>query len=87
MAWFVHDGSRRFPGPSGPFSTSLAPSGGLHQTTRSAGSTWFCLGQTHVRAGQLLAQQPWTVLARRAGGLDGAASRLALLGPGQAGAA
>jgi hypothetical protein len=26
-------------GPSGPFSTSLAPSGGLHQTTRSAGST------------------------------------------------
>jgi hypothetical protein len=31
--------SRGFAGPSGPFPALLAPSGGLHQTTRSAGST------------------------------------------------
>ena len=28
-----------FAGPLGPVPTLLAPSGGLHQTTRSAGST------------------------------------------------
>ena len=31
--------SRGFVGPSGPFPALLAPSGGLPQTTRSAGST------------------------------------------------
>src|SRR6516164_8553593 len=35
----LSNGSRGFAGPSGPFPASLAPSGGLHQTTRSAGST------------------------------------------------
>ena len=33
------NGSRGFVGPEGPFPALLAPSGGLHQTTRSAGST------------------------------------------------
>ena len=37
--WRLSNGSRGFAGPSGPFPASLAPSGGLHQTTRSAGST------------------------------------------------
>src|SRR5467141_376937 len=35
----LSNGSMGFAGPSGPFPASLAPSGGLHQTTRSAGST------------------------------------------------
>ena len=35
----LSNGSKGFAGPSGPFPASLAPSGGLHQTTRSAGST------------------------------------------------
>jgi hypothetical protein len=35
----LSNSSGGFAGPSGPFSASLAPSGGLHQTTRSAGST------------------------------------------------
>src|SRR5262245_12267588 len=33
----IRNGRRGFPGPSGPFPTSVAPSGGLHHTTRSAG--------------------------------------------------
>src|SRR5262249_53638580 len=35
----TRNGRRGLGGPSGPFPASLAPSGGLHQTTRSAGST------------------------------------------------